>query len=127
MSAVLDLEQAVENVIAHWQDEITKRYNTRVWGVVHHKEGDMLLTLGKGAIIERVTMAGWASRLATRDERIMMAHAIRDDRFALVIGRSLEQNVYRIWPGLTDNWSRKSADISIGGLGMISAINCSSP
>ncbi len=126
MNAVVDQEQAVENVIAIWQDEIKKRYNARVWGVVHHQAGDMVLTLGKGGIVERTMLAGWASRMTTAHERTMMAHAIRDDRFALVAGRSLEGNVYRIWPGLSDNWSRKSADTSIGGLGMISAVNISS-
>lgn len=105
-----------------WHTQIRERFNERVFGVVLGKNGDSMFTLQVDGAVELITQAGWCARPLRASEYDVIEKAMKEDRFQIVAGRSVEGLLLRIYPGLKPNWSKKSAHPCIGGLGMVSAV-----
>lgn len=93
-----------------------------VYGVVHGKDGDTVYSWGLNGSLERIVNHGYATRLCHQEDDAKIAKAMSDDRFAVVLGAHWDKSkLFRIYPELSDKWSKKSAHPMIGGLGTISA------
>lgn len=98
------------------------------YGVVHGKDGDTAYHWHHTGGLHRITNGGYGYVPGTNHDDANIHRAIAENRFAVVVGKRegeiANRKFLRVWPSAEDsNWSKKSAHPSVGGLGMISAVN----